>query len=154
MKSVFIIAILLFAGCVSRPVTLPAEHVITSRSQTSAGRDYWKPSEQEIATLEANLSRLWVRPDKRVSDRVAVPLSEYFVRYYGTIVSGRRVIIGEGVHRQMPHAWEYLRVEPETDAESGTTVVLQAFGGGTAFFHVRFDAGSKQVEELIFNAPL
>ena len=132
MKYVPIVAMSVVAGCVSRPVTIPAAHAAVNPFQSSASPNYWRPSEEDIAALEADMGRLWVKPDKRMSERVKLPLSDYFVRYHGAMVDGKRFIFGDGVHREEPRAKDYLVVESENTKDS--TIFLTAFGCGTGCF--------------------
>jgi hypothetical protein len=160
MRFAMVILMMVLAGCVSRPVTLPAMHGIVNRHQTVAGSSYWKPTADIIAALEADMSQLWVKPDRRMlfwttkTGRPYWPLSDYFIRYHGTTVNGQRIVVGQAVHRDRPGAARYLAVEPDPPPGVFLGTSIDVAGGGEAYFIMTYDVESKSVRELKFNAPM
>jgi hypothetical protein len=161
-----IVVIPVFVGCVAvkpQPIALPAAHVIVGRHQTTAGDTYWRPSNEDIATLEAALSQLWIKPDKRVIvpgaraplKNINRLLSDYVIQYHGRSWDGRRVIVGRAAYRHDPSSDKYLIVPPEREAVGSPFEVYTDFdvaGGGENFFEMTYDVESRSVLELRFNA--
>jgi hypothetical protein len=158
MRFALVIAVLVFTGCVSQPakssavpaiaqpVTLPAMHTV----EPMAGDGFWQPTAEDIAMLEAHLGQLWVKPDGRmifwedrhVAERSQWKLSDYFIRYHGTTVGGKKIIVGHAVRRDQSIAAEYITARFSISVD----------GGGVAYFRTKYDVESNTVLELRFNA--
>src|SRR2546428_442821 len=133
MKTVIVSLAIALAGCASFPIVRPAGHVILDEehAMTSA---YWRPSEDEVQTLERDLARLFSVRDHRLSGMSDAKLSEYGMKYYGTVEAGRRIIVGKGVHVSR----RSLRTLQEENDRPGA-IPLEAFGGGSLYFTVVYD---------------
>jgi hypothetical protein len=101
----------------------------------------WEPDARVIAEVERVLS-LRVR-------RSGHALSDYFVRYYGTEVDGKRYVMCKGMHHTIGSGGEYLRLPVNDDS-----IELDAFGGGSYFFTASYDVRIRKVVAFGFNAPL
>jgi hypothetical protein len=133
LPAAYVLALIL-SGCASQVATLPAKHAVTP----FAGPFYWTPSPGDIAALENDLGELWVRPDRRVSERPRLPLSDYVVRYRGEIEKDKRVVIGEGRRFSGEEAARYLA--------DRTEMVMTPFGD--TWFTVRYDPEQKKIVSL------
>ena len=154
-------------GCATSPVEKQsAGHVIapTARSigllELSAE---WTPRETDIAQLEIALGRLFAHPDprlrglltrdKKLPRRAPFPLSEYYVKYAGVTRDGQRLIIGKASHRGERTAAQALTL-PTPNSNGDYALVLDVFGGGTAFFTVTYDPAARTVVDVVYHAPL
>jgi hypothetical protein len=111
MRFALVIAVAVLAGCISQPakhsaisaitqpVTLPAGHTVLAWT----GNGNWQPTADDIAALEADLSQQWIKPDDRmispdmrhmpewyIAERSKWKLSDFFIRYHGTTVNGKK----------------------------------------------------------------
>lgn len=136
------------AGCASIPPPLPAGHIILDQEHAIT-HAYWKPGEDEVKTLERELARLFVARDRRIVGMEGAQLSEYGLKYYGTVEAGRRVIVGKGVHVSQRSLQE-LR---EKNTRPGS-IELETFGGGSYFFTVAYDPATRKIVHVHANAAL
>jgi hypothetical protein len=136
------------AGCASIPPPLPAGRIILDEEHATTVA-YWKPSEDEVQSLERELARMFVSRDRRVSGMEGAKLSEYGVKYYGAVEAGRRVIIGKGVHLSQ----RSLRNLQEENDRPGI-IALDAFGGGSLYFTLVYDPATRKIVRVRANAAL
>jgi hypothetical protein len=143
--------LLALSGCATitreTPPPLPARHAILTGAQAQVGSGYWQPAEKDIATLEEQLSRIWVSGGRGLERPPIRPLSEYVVRYSGQTINGRRVIVGGGAARSEVQEADWLLERPNA-------VPMHAFGGGENYFTVTFDFEAQRVTRVQVNAPL
>jgi hypothetical protein len=145
------LALLLLAlcGCATggqvAKLALPARHAILTAEQAQVGAGFWRPTEADIAVLEEQLCRIWVKGGRGLDRPPSRPLSNYLVRYIGQTNNGRRVIVGEGCdHAETQVDWLMER----------TNMRMVAFGGGEGTFTVTFDVEAQRVTRVQINAPL
>ncbi|MBI2514174.1 MAG: hypothetical protein HYV96_19550 [Opitutae bacterium] len=136
------------AGCSTIKLQPSAGHVILDR-ELAIVSNYWRPTEEDVRGLEKEMARLIGSTDSRVVGMERAKLSEYGVRYYGTVLDGRRTIVGEGTHLSQ-QSLEDLRQE---NARPGN-LRLKPFGGGKLSFTVVYDAEVKRILSIEAAAPL
>jgi hypothetical protein len=150
MKSVLAAYVLfLLTACASAPTAAPspgvksAGHLLIPKDRYFGGQRFaseWTPAASDIASLEAALAR-------RLS-RDHAELADYLLRFAAVTENGRRLLIGDASHKDLPNSGQFLT------PPGGDTVLLRAFGGGSTFFRFRYDAGRRHLDEFAFNAPL
>jgi hypothetical protein len=147
MKRIVVASGIAVAGCASIPPPGPAGHVILD-AEHAVTVAYWKPSEEDVQALERDMARLFAWPDHRLSEMQGARLSDYGVKYYGTVEKGRRIIIGKGVHLSQ------RSVSDLQEANARDVIELEAFGGGSLYFTIAYDPEKKKVLYVHANAPL
>jgi len=130
------------AGMIERP----AGHIILS-AENSPGT--WVPTEADVAIVESELALLFAKPHERFKEKRDARLSEYWVRYYGVVRDGKRLIVGEGTHVSQTDLATFEQMNSKPD-----TVLLPPYGGGRMHFTVIYDVDQKKSISVQFNAPL
>lgn len=155
------------SGCVTANYeTTCAGHSVWPRGEGMVPSIYdgtWIPDERKLTKLEAQLGRLFAKPDARMTGATLTgelpaaaphPLSYYNIRYVGVQSAGHRYILGQGFPAASEHAAQMLQ-PPEVEKEDEESVIyLTPFGGGTDYFRIKYDAESGRLLELNYNAPL
>lgn len=146
MKLFSLVLVVLLGGCVSHPIEMPAGHIVLAAGNSPGS---WVPSEKDVVLFEADLAELFASPDGRFEAKPKAGLSQYFVRYYGEVREGASFIVAEGTHVSQMNFATFQQM----NSQSGT-VMLAPFGGGEQHFTALYDAATKRVTGVRFNAPL
>jgi|GEM_PF-1405462 len=147
MRLTLSVAVLIaLTGC--RPVeeSAPAAQLILPLEHSLGS---WVPSSNEVRDFEAALIKLFSRPDRRFSEKPQYALGDYYLRYYGILRDGEKLIVGQGCHISTTDLPNFRSMNTQPD-----TVLLSPFGGGSFYFSSTYDPAKGRVRNVIFNAAL
>jgi hypothetical protein len=141
-------------------VILEGEQSLTLQRQCSRAKPgpvirTWRPSEAQIAEVEAGLYPLLsarLSMGRGNNGRRRAVASDYYRQYAGFVIGSRRVIYINGFHREIVESDARLKQQyPSYSPRDWKRAPVAVCDGGIDFFGVEYDVNAKKFQSFEFN---